>query len=114
MRGKPPASVFFVVLHILMKQVCGKGGRRMGRRGLFLKNAAVLTAATLAQRLIGKVFRVVISNRLGAEGMGLYQIVVSVYTLASTLASAGISLAATRSVLRFPQKPNRVSQSCWK
>lgn len=98
MRGKPPASVFFVVLHILMKQVCGKGGRRMGRRGLFLKNAAVLTAATLALRLIGMVFRVVISNRLGAEGMGLYQIVVSVYTLASTLASAGISLAVTRLV----------------
>ena len=70
----------------------------MGRRGLFLKNAAVLTVATLALRLIGMVFRVVISNRLGAEGMGLYQIVVSVYTLASTLASAGISLAVTRLV----------------
>ena len=70
----------------------------MGRRGLFLKNAAVLTAATLALRLMGMVFRVVISNRLGAEGMGLYQIVVSVYALASTLASAGVSLAVTRLV----------------
>lgn len=70
----------------------------MGRRGLFLKNAVVLTAATLALRLIGMVFRVVISNRLGAEGMGLYQIVLSVYMLATTLASAGISLAVTRLV----------------
>ncbi len=70
----------------------------MGRRSLFLKNAVVLTAATLALRLIGMVFRVVISNHLGAEGMGLYQIVVSVYMLASTLASAGISLAVTRLV----------------
>ena len=62
----------------------------MGRRGLFLKNAVVLTAATLALRLIGMVFRVVISNQLGAEGMGLYQIVVSVYTLASTLGQMGL------------------------
>lgn len=79
----------------------------MGRRGLFLKNAMVLTAATLALRLIGMVFRVVISNRLGAEGMGLYQIVISVYTLASTLASAGISLAVTRLVSEEQIRTNR-------
>lgn len=70
----------------------------MGRRGVFLKNAAVLTAATLLLRLIGMAFRIVISNRLGAEGMGLYQIVLSVYLLASTLASAGLSVAVTRLV----------------
>lgn len=70
----------------------------MGRRDLFLKNAVVLTAATLALRLLGMVFRVVISNRLGAEGMGLYQVVMAVYMLATTLASAGISLAVTRLV----------------
>lgn len=70
----------------------------MGRRGLFIKNAAVLTASTLLLRGLGMVFRIVIANHLGAEGMGLYQIVVSVYMLASTLCSAGLSIAVTRLV----------------
>ena len=79
---------------------CGRAQRRggMGRRGLFIKNAVLLTGATLLLRLIGMVFRIVISNQLGAEGMGLYQIVVSVYMLASTLSSAGLSIAVTRLV----------------
>ncbi len=70
----------------------------MGRRKLFFQNAVLLTAATLLLRAVGMAFRIVISNRLGAEGMGLYQIVLSVYLLASTLASAGLSLAVTRLV----------------
>ncbi len=70
----------------------------MGRRKTFFKNAALLTGATLLLRAVGMVFRIVISNLLGAEGMGLYQVVLSVYMLASTLASAGLSLAVTRLV----------------
>ncbi len=70
----------------------------MDRRRIFLKNAALLTAVSLALRAIGMVFRIVLSNLLGAEGMGLYQIVMSVYLLAATLSSAGLSLAVTRLV----------------
>ncbi len=70
----------------------------MGRRKTFFKNAVLLTVATLMLRVIGMAFRIVISNQLGAEGMGLYQVVLSVYMLASTLASAGLSLAVTRLV----------------
>ena len=49
-------------------------------------------------RALGMVFRVYLSNILGAEGMGLYQLIFSVYLLASTIASAGITLAVTRLV----------------
>ena len=70
----------------------------MGRRETFFKNAAVLTAATLLLRVIGMVFRIVIAGRLGAQGMGLYQVVLSVYMLAATLGSAGLSMSVTRLV----------------
>ena len=40
--------------------------------------------------------RIGLANALGGEGMGLYQLVLAVYGLFVTLATAGISVAATR------------------
>lgn len=56
----------------------------------------ILTAASFVSRLLGMVFRVYLSNKIGAEGMGLYQLVFSLYTLASTLATSGIGVAVAR------------------
>lgn len=64
----------------------------------FIQNALVLTVATLAMRAVSTVFMVYLSNRIGAEGIGLYQLVSSVYALAITLSTSGISLAVTRIV----------------
>lgn len=55
-----------------------------------------MTATSLLLRLFGIVFRVFISNRVGAEGMGLYQLVFSVYVLGATFANSGIVTAVTR------------------
>lgn len=38
------------------------------------------------------------SNKIGAEGMGLYQLIFSIYVLAATFASSGICTAVTRMV----------------
>lgn len=62
----------------------------------FFKNAAILTATSFVLRLIGILFRIYISNRVGAEGMGLYQLIISVYVLASSFATAGLCTAVTR------------------
>ncbi len=64
----------------------------------FVKNTAVMTVTSLALRTLGIMFRVFISNRVGAEGMGLYQLVFSVYVLGTTFAAAGIVTAVTRMV----------------
>ena len=64
----------------------------------FLKNAFILTATSLILRTVGIFFRVYLSNKIGAEGMGLYQLVFSIYILASTFAISGISTAVTRLV----------------
>lgn len=62
----------------------------------FVKNAAILTITSLLLRTIGIFFRIYVSNRVGAEGMGLYQLIVSVYVLASSFATSGLTTAVTR------------------
>ena len=62
----------------------------------FMKNAATMTVTALILRAIGIFFRIYLSGRIGAEGMGLYQLIFSVYVLASTFASSGICTAVTR------------------
>ncbi len=79
----------------------------------FVKNTAVMTVTSLVLRTLGIVFRVFISNRVGAEGMGLYQLVFAVYVLGTTFAAAGIVTAVTRMVaeqfaLRMPANARRV------
>ncbi|MCI8553708.1 MAG: polysaccharide biosynthesis protein [Clostridiales bacterium] len=68
------------------------------KRLTFIKNAFILTATSLLLRTVGMLFRVYMSNRIGAEGMGLYQLIFSIYVLASTFATSGISIAVTRLV----------------
>lgn len=68
------------------------------KKVLFIKNALILTVTALILRVIGMVFRVWLAGSIGAEGMGLYQVIFSVYILASTFATSGISTAVTRLV----------------
>jgi stage V sporulation protein B len=62
----------------------------------FVKNAFILPVTSFILRTLGIVLRVYMSNKIGAEGMGLYQMVFSIYILASTFATAGISSAVIK------------------
>lgn len=68
------------------------------QKGKFIKNAAILTATSLLLRTVGMAFRVYLSAAIGAEGMGLYQLIFSVYVLVATFATSGICTAVTRMV----------------
>ena len=65
-------------------------------RQSYLKNAALLTGSDVVLRLAGMGLRIWLANALGGAGMGLYQLVLAVYGLFVTLATAGISVAAAR------------------
>lgn len=52
------------------------------------------------------VFRIWMSNKVGAEGMGLYSLVYSVYLPACTLAVSSVNLASTRLVTEALAKNN--------
>ncbi len=65
---------------------------------LFILNGLLLTAVSLLLRTVGVGFNIFITSRVGEAGTGLYQLVMSVYSPALTLASAGVSLASSRLV----------------
>lgn len=64
----------------------------------FVVNTALLTGASLLMSLIGMSFQVWLAGRIGAAGIGLYQLVMSVELLCVTFAVSGIRFAVTRLV----------------
>ena len=77
------------------------------RKKTFLINSIVLTVTTLVSRIIGILFRVYMSNKVGAEAIGLYQLILTIYFFAATLTSSGFSLAVTRLVTDALAKGNK-------
>ena len=57
---------------------------------------AVVTVASVIERALGFIYRVYLSRALGAEGVGIYQISVSVIGLIMTLTSSGIPITVSR------------------
>lgn len=68
----------------------------MRRAKQLLLHTSAMTATSLLMRTIALVFQVYVAGKIGAAGIGLFQLVMSVYTLATTVAVSGVRLAATR------------------
>ena len=67
----------------------------------FLSRAVSLGFWTLLLRVGSTAFGVWLSNAVGAEGTGLYQLVLSVYMLAVTFSTSGVTIAVTRIVSEY-------------
>lgn len=67
------------------------------RRGrIMLLNTLLLTATALVMRSVGMAFQVYLSKKIGAAGIGLFQLVMSVSMLAATFSISGSRFATTR------------------
>ena len=64
----------------------------------YVRNALVLVGASLLMRSVSLAFNAYVSTKIGAEGMGLFSLIMSVYGFAVTFATSGINLAVTRLV----------------
>lgn len=62
----------------------------------FFINGIILTLTSLILRCIGMFFNSYISQKIGAEAVGLYGLVMSVYFFAITIALSGVNLATTK------------------
>ena len=76
------------------------------KKRAFLISGLVMTATALFLKTVDISYTVYISNKIGAEGMGLYQLIVSVYCLFITVSTSGISLAVTRLTTEESAKGN--------
>lgn len=63
-----------------------------------------MTVFSLINKMLGVFLRLFLSARIGSEGMGLYQLVMSVYTMFSTFATAGFTVSVSRLVAEKDQR----------
>lgn len=64
----------------------------------FIGGAIILMVAGLIVRLLGFVYRIYLSNLIGAEGMGIFQLIAPVYTLVILTLTSGVSIAVSKMV----------------
>ena len=85
--------------------------KQMKQAKQIFRDAVLLTAAALFMRTVGVWFQIAISNRAGAEAMGLFSLMSGVYGFALTFATSGIHLGVTRMVTETVSggKPERVT-----
>ena len=81
-----------------------------------LHNTLLLTATSFIMRTVAVSFNAYLTDKIGADGIGLFQLISSVYAMAITFASGGIKLASMRLVAdnlsdgRFSER--RIMKSC--
>ncbi|HKL93942.1 MAG TPA: polysaccharide biosynthesis protein [Clostridia bacterium] len=63
-----------------------------------LSGAVVLAVSSVVAKVLGALYRVPLTNILGAEGMGLYQLVFPIYALFLTMSTSGLPTALSRIV----------------
>ncbi len=88
----------------------------MKRRSL-ITGTLWLTGAGIITRLLGFVYRIYLSNLIGSEGMGLYQLISPIYFLLFTFCSAGChtaisQLVAAENARRHPANMRRILWIC--
>lgn len=76
------------------------------KRKKLIINALILTLTTVTLGFVHTAFRVYLSNKIGAEGMGLYQLIMSIYIMTSTFAISGIRVTTTRLIAEELGKGN--------
>ena len=64
----------------------------------FVFNTLFLTLSSLIMNIVGICFNVYISNKVGEEALGVYQLIQTIYVFAITLATSGIAISVTHIV----------------
>jgi len=73
-------------------------------RGGVARGAAIIAVGGFIVKVIGAVYRVPLTNLIGAEGIGLYQMVFPLYCAMLTVSSTGIPTALSRLISKSPEK----------
>ncbi len=83
-----------------------------------LKTVSMITFFTIITRVLGFVFRVFLSRKLGPEGIGVYQIAASIVGVFMTLVASGLPLTTAKMVAKcehendIKQKHTITTSSC--
>ncbi|MGI6006761.1 MAG: oligosaccharide flippase family protein [Ruminococcus sp.] len=70
----------------------------MPKQQRLLTGTILLTAAGLISRLIGFFYRIFLSHTIGAEGLGIYQLILPIFSLSYAFTVMGIQTALSRCI----------------
>ncbi len=68
------------------------------RKKFLIKGAIIVFIASMITRILGFIFRIFLADNLNAQGMGIFQLIMSLYMLIVTFATAGISFSVSRMI----------------
>lgn len=75
-------------------------------KNVLLKTATLVTAFSICERALGFLYRIILSRTIGAEGMGIYQITLSVFAVFITATSSGIPITLSRLIAKYKAQKN--------
>ena len=68
----------------------------MNLKNAFIRGTLLLTFAGLFSRFMGFFYRIFLANTIGAEGMGIYQLIFPIYSVCFSLCVSGIETAVSK------------------
>lgn len=72
----------------------------------FFKTVALVTVFSVCEKFLGFIYRIYLSRSIGAEGIGLYQVALSVFGLIYTLCCSGTPVTVSRYMAKYRAEGN--------
>lgn len=66
----------------------------------FYQTTALVTFLSVFERFLGFLYRIILSRTIGSEGVGLYQVALSVFAVLVTVVSSGIPITLSRIITK--------------
>lgn len=73
-------------------------------KSIIIKGTLILTISSILSRILGFLYRIFLSNLIGAKGMGIFQLIFPVLGFCIALSSGGIQIAVSRFVAESKNK----------
>ena len=72
--------------------------KKVKSQNTVIATASIVTGLSVAERGLGFLYRIVLSRLIGAEGLGLYQVALSLFSLFLTIGTGGIPITVSRMI----------------
>lgn len=67
----------------------------------FFKTVAIVTVFSICEKCLGFLYRIFLSDKIGAEGIGLYQVTLSIFSLILTVCCSGTPVTVSRLITKY-------------
>ncbi len=78
----------------------------------FFKTVAIVTVFSVCEKFLGFLYRIYLSHSIGSEGVGMYQVALSVFAFLLTVTCSGTPITVSRLMTKYKSenRPDRVQK----